>query len=208
MSGLLFVVTAASGTGKTSLVKALLEETEGLCVSVSHTTRARRPGEIDGIDYHFSSRDAFQAQINAGEFIEFAEVFGNLYGTHQKSVSDQLAEGKDVLLEIDWQGAAQVRRIFPDCHQIFIIPPTQAALRERLQGRGQDSAEVIEQRLRGSLQEMQQYVQADYLIINDDFAVALKHLSAVIEAARLTLAQQSKRHAGLLSALMNGEKHP
>ena len=205
MSGLLFVVAAASGTGKTSLVKALLPQIDGLSVSVSHTTRAMRVGEQDGVHYHFVSVEQFIQQINASGFIEHAEVFGNYYGTSQAAVMAQLQAGQDVLLEIDCQGAAQVRRLFPDSTQIFIVPPTRAALRERLSNRGQDSDEVIERRLAGSLAEIQQHVSFDYVVVNDQFEVALEQLKSIIHAARLTLKQQSVRQQALLSRLINGE---
>lgn len=205
MSGLLFVVAAASGTGKTSLVKALLPQVQGLSVSVSHTTRPMRAGEQDGVHYHFVSVSEFLEHSNAGGFIEHAEVFGNYYGTSEAAVFAQLQAGQDVLLEIDCQGAAQVRRLFPDSIQIFIVPPTRAALRERLSNRGQDSDEVIERRLAGSLAELQQHVSFDYVVVNDQFEVALDHLKSIIQAARLTVQQQSIRQQALLSRLINGE---
>lgn len=203
MSGLLFVVTAASGTGKTSLVKALLERLQDLKVSVSHTTRPMRAGEEHGVHYHFTSTDEFLNKVAAGGFIEHAEVFGNYYGTSHAAVSAQLAAGHDVLLEIDWQGAEQVRRLFPASIQIFIVPPTRAALRERLSNRGQDSHEVIERRLAGSVDEMRQYVSFDYLIVNDVFEDALHELEAIIIANRLQLSQQTHRQAALLEQLFN-----
>jgi len=205
MSGLLFVVAAASGTGKTSLVKALLPQIDGLSVSVSHTTRPMRDGEQDGIHYHFVSTAQFIEHINASGFIEHAEVFGNYYGTSQAAVIEQLQAGQDVLLEIDCQGAAQVRRLFPESIQIFIVPPTRAALRERLSNRGQDSDEVIERRLAGSLAELQQHVSFDYVVVNDQFDTALEHLKSIIQAARLTVKQQSVRQQALLSRLINGD---
>ncbi len=204
MSGQLFVVTAASGTGKTSLVKALLERLTDLAVSVSHTTRNPRPGEKDGQHYHFTDRDTFVQMVAEGAFIEHAEVFGHLYGTSQRAVADQLAAGHDVLLEIDWQGALQVRRLFAQAVLIFILPPSQAALRERLTGRNQDSKAVIDQRLAGSLEEMRQYVNFDYLIVNDDFARALHELEAILIASRLQLARQVVRQQALLAQLFNG----
>lgn len=205
MSGLLFVVAAASGTGKTSLVKALLPQIEGLDVSVSHTTRPMREGEQDGVHYHFVSTEKFVEHINQGGFIEHAEVFGNYYGTSQAVVMQQLHAGHDVLLEIDCQGAAQVRRLFPESIQIFIVPPSRAALRERLSNRGQDSDAVIERRLAGSLAELQQHVSFDYVVVNDQFETALTHLKSIIQAARLTVEQQSIRQQSLLSRLISGE---
>ena len=205
MSGLLFVVSAASGTGKTSLVKALLDRTTNLHVSVSHTTRGQRPGELNGVHYHFIAKEDFQSQINEGGFIEYAEVFGNYYGTSQAKVKEQLQKGHDVLLEIDWQGADQVRKLFPDAIQIFILPPSQFDLRQRLSNRGTDSVDVIEHRLGCAVTDMQQYVNFDYIIINDSFDRALSELEAVITANRLTLKQQSTRHADLITKLLTPE---
>ena len=202
MSGLLFVVAAASGTGKTSLVKALLDRTSNLHVSVSHTTRPKRSGELDGIHYHFTDKDNFTSQIEQGGFIEYAEVFGNYYGTSQRTVEEQLHQGHDVLLEIDWQGAAQVRKLFPDSIQIFILPLSQYDLRQRLSNRGTDSVEVIEHRLSCAVSDMQQYVNFDYIIINDSFDRALHELEAVITANRMTLAQQANRHSDLIQNLL------
>ncbi|GAC1372753.1 MAG: guanylate kinase [Aquirhabdus sp.] len=203
MTGLLFVVAAASGTGKTSLVKALLEKTKDLTLSISHTTRTSRPGEIDGVHYHFTPKERFVEMICDGYFVEHAEVFGNYYGTSHTGITSQLEQGHDVLLEIDWQGAEQVRKIFPNSIQIFIIPPSKAALRERLSGRGQDSAEVIETRLNGSVEEMRQHVSFDYLIVNDVFDDALFDLQSIIRAARLTEPQQVVRQQDLLIGLLN-----
>jgi len=202
MSGLLFVVSAASGTGKTSLVKALLERVNNLHVSVSHTTRGQRPGELDGVHYHFSTKEDFLNLVNEGGFIEYAEVFGNYYGTAQATVKEQLAKGHDVLLEIDWQGAQQVRRLFPESKQIFILPPSQFDLRERLSNRGTDAVDVIEHRLSCAVEDMQQYSNFDYIIINDDFNKALHDLEAVIIANRLTLSQQANRHEKLIQKLI------
>ena len=202
MSGLLFVVSAASGTGKTSLVKALLDRVTNLHVSVSHTTRGQRPGELDGVHYHFTEKDSFLALVEQGGFIEYAEVFGNYYGTAQATVKEQLAKGHDVLLEIDWQGAQQVRKLFPDSKQIFILPPSQFDLRQRLSNRGTDSVEVIERRLGCAVQDMQQYVNFDYVIINDDFNKALHDLESVIIANRLVITQQASRHQKMISELI------
>ncbi|ALH95008.1 guanylate kinase [Acinetobacter equi] len=202
MSGLLFVVSAASGTGKTSLVKALLERVNNLHVSVSHTTRGQRPGELDGVHYHFATKEDFLNLVNENGFIEYAEVFGNYYGTAQATVKEQLAKGHDVLLEIDWQGAEQVRKLFPESKQIFILPPSQFDLRQRLSNRGTDSVEVIEYRLSCAVEDMQQYTHFDYVIINDDFNKALHDLEAVIIANRLTLSQQAQRHQELIQKLI------
>ena len=202
MSGLLFVVSAASGTGKTSLVKALLERVNNLHVSVSHTTRGQRPGELDGVHYHFATKEDFLNLVNENGFIEYAEVFGNYYGTAQATVKEQLAKGHDVLLEIDWQGAEQVRKLFPESKQIFILPPSQFDLRQRLSNRGTDSVEVIEHRLSCAVEDMQQYTHFDYVIINDDFNKALHDLEAVIIANRLMLSQQAQRHQELIQKLI------
>ena len=202
MSGLLFVVSAASGTGKTSLVKALLDRVTNLHVSVSHTTRGQRPGELDGVHYHFTEKDSFLALVEQGGFIEYAEVFGNYYGTAQATVKEQLAKGHDVLLEIDWQGAQQVRKLFPVSKQIFILPPSQFDLRQRLSNRGTDSVEVIERRLGCAVEDMQQYVNFDYVIINDDFNKALHDLESVIIANRLVITQQASRHQKMISELI------
>ncbi len=203
MTGLLFVVAAASGTGKTSLVKALLEQTKDLTVSISHTTRTNRSGEIDGVHYHFTPKDRFVDMIGDGYFVEHAEVFGNYYGTSHTGITTQLEQGHDVLLEIDWQGAEQVRRIFPNSIQIFIIPPNLSALRERLSNRGQDAAEVIQTRLNGAVEEMRQHVSFDYLIVNDVFDEALIDLQSIIRANRLTQTQQAVKQQKLLMGLLN-----
>lgn len=202
MSGLLFVVSAASGTGKTSLVKALLERVSNLHVSVSHTTRQQRPGELEGVHYHFTAKELFLEQVSEGGFIEYAEVFGNYYGTSQMTVRDQLAKGHDVLLEIDWQGAEQVRQLFPESKQIFILPPSQFDLRQRLSNRGTDAVDVIEHRLSCAVEDMQQYTNFDYIIINDDFNKALHDLESVINANRLKLKQQAVRHQDLIQKLI------
>ena len=202
MSGLLFVVSAASGTGKTSLVKALLERVNNLHVSVSHTTRGQRPGELDGVHYHFSQKDDFLTLVKQDGFIEYAEVFGNYYGTAQATVKQQLVKGHDVLLEIDWQGAEQVRKLFPESKQIFILPPTQYDLRQRLSNRGTDSVEVIEHRLSCAVEDMRHFANFDYVIINDDFNKAVHDLEAIITANRLVTLQQSARHQQLIEKLI------
>ena len=202
MSGLLFVVSAASGTGKTSLVKALLDRVNNLHVSVSHTTREQRRGELDGVHYHFTNKDDFLAQVEQGGFIEYAEVFGNYYGTSQVTVQAQLQQGHDVLLEIDWQGADQVRRLFPESKQIFILPPSQYDLKQRLSNRGTDSVEVIEHRLSCAVEDMQHFANFDYVIINDDFNKAVHDLEAIITANRLVTLQQSSRHQQLIANLI------
>jgi len=203
MSGTLFVISAASGTGKTSLVKALLESTDHVIVSVSHTTRAPRPGELDGVHYHFTDVPTFMAQVGEGGFLEHAEVFGNYYGTARQTVEDALAADKDVILEIDWQGAQQVRRQFAGAQTIFIVPPSREALRERLQNRGQDSDEVINRRLAGALEDISHFVEFDYLVINDDFDTALGDLLAILRATRHRQPQQAVRHQDRLQRLLS-----
>ncbi len=208
MTGSLFIITAASGTGKTSLVKQLLATTNDLTVSISHTTRAPRPGEIDGQHYHFTEVNTFKAAIDDQKFLEHAEVFGNYYGTSEHSVRTQLEAGIDVILEIDWQGALQVKKVFAAATMIFILPPSIASLRQRLSTRAQDSMEVIEQRLAGSVTEISQYVHADYVVINDNFEVALTELKAIIIADRQTLARQQQRYSRTIKNLLSGDSDP
>ncbi|PNP98296.1 guanylate kinase [Moraxella sp. RCAD0137] len=202
MSGKLFIITAASGTGKTSLVKELLATTDNLTVSISHTTRAPRPGESDGVHYHFTTVDAFKQMIDESAFLEYAQVFDNFYGTTRQAVEHLLHDGVDVILEIDWQGALQVKEKFSDAVMIFILPPSRDALRSRLSGRGQDSDEVIEKRLAGSITEMRQYDKFDYVVINDDFADALSDLQTIIKSHRLSLAVQATRNQALIADLL------
>lgn len=201
-TGTLYIVSAPSGAGKTSLVKALLDAQPQVRVSVSHTTRGIRPGEVDGVNYHFVSREEFVERLERDEFLEHAEVFGNLYGTSQRWLEQTLDEGYDLILEIDWQGAQQVRRLMPQARSIFILPPTQEALRQRLTNRGQDSDEVIDGRMREAVSEMTHYVEYDYLIINDDFTHALGDLQAIFRANRLLQGTQQQRFAGLLEQLL------
>ncbi|OCX95032.1 MAG: guanylate kinase [Pseudomonas sp. CO183] len=201
-TGTLYIVSAPSGAGKTSLVKALVDAQPQVRVSVSHTTRAMRPGEVDGVNYHFVSREDFVTRLERNEFLEHAEVFGNLYGTSQRWLEDTLAEGFDLILEIDWQGAQQVRRLMPQAKSIFILPPTQEALRQRLNNRGQDSDEIIEKRMREAVSEMSHYVEYDYLVINDDFAHALIDLQSIFRANQLIQTTQQQRHARLLGELL------
>lgn len=202
-TGTLYIISAPSGAGKTSLVKALIDQIDSLRVSVSHTTRAMRPGEIDGVNYHFTSREAFLARVNESDFLEHAEVFGNLYGTSQSTVEQTLAEGNDLILEIDWQGAQQVRRAMPDARSIFILPPSRTTLRERLTNRGQDDESVIEGRMALAVDEISHYVEYDYLVINDDFNTALDDLKSILRSARLNVSRQEQRHKGLLTALLS-----
>ncbi len=199
--GLLYVVSAPSGAGKTSLVAALLQKLAQVEVSVSHTTRPMRPGEQDGVNYHFVDQPAFQALINQGAFFEHAQVFGNFYGTSRLAINQRLEAGMDVILEIDWQGAQQVRQQQPDAIGIFILPPSLQALRERLNARGQDSEAVIEGRMQQAMSEMSHWQEYDYLIINDDFSQALSELNAIFVAKRLELAKQRTKNAALLAEL-------
>src|SRR3989344_8233801 len=201
-TGTLYIISAPSGAGKTSLVKALIDSEAQIRVSVSHTTRAMRPGEVDGVNYRFVSREQFHAMLDKTEFLEHAEVFGNLYGTSQEWVKQTLRDGFDLILEIDWQGAQQVRRLLPEARSIFILPPSQQALRQRLNNRGQDSDEIIETRMREAVSEMSHYVEYDYLVINDDFAHALIDLQSIFRANQLKQQAQQQRHARLLSELL------
>lgn len=200
--GTLYTISAPSGAGKTSLVNALLNQgDERLCVSVSHTTRNRRPGEKDGVNYHFISPEEFYVMRDAGTFLESAEVFGNLYGTSAVWVRAQLNEGRDVILEIDWQGAAQVRKLITT-KSIFILPPSLETLEQRLNTRGQDDADTIARRMQHARDEISHYGEADYLIINDNFDEALQDLHAIIRAARLEKTQQLHNRGELLASLL------
>jgi guanylate kinase len=201
-SGCLFVLAAPSGGGKTSLVAALLEREPGIRLSVSYTTRAPRPGEDDGVHYHFVDEARFMALKAAGEFLEHAYVHGHWYATSATWLREQVAQGRDVLLEIDWQGAAQVRKLIPDAVLVFILPPSLSSLRERLEKRGQDSAEVIVRRLDAAREEMRHCGDFDYVIMNQEFARAVDDLSAIVRAARLTAARQTVRHAPLFARLL------
>lgn len=202
--GTLFVISAASGAGKTSLVKSVLQHVSDIEVSVSHTTRAPREGEDDGVDYHFVDKETFQAMVNGSEFIESATVFGNMYGTSRQHIEEQLLKGKDVILEIDWQGAQQIRQLMNDCRTIYVVPPSVAALRERLTSRGQDDESVINQRMQEAISEMSHYVEFDYLIINDDFDEARDNLAAIIKGNRMLHEHQQQKHADLLAKLLSG----
>lgn len=198
-TGKLYIISAPSGAGKTSLVKQLRAETSDLAVSISHTTRAMRPGETDTVDYFFIAVEQFKTMIAEQAFLEHAQVFDNFYGTAQLTVENNLAQGLDVILEIDWQGAAQVKRRLPDCISIFILPPSIEVLRQRLQNRGQDNEEIIARRMRDAVTEMSHYSEFDYLIVNDDFNLALNQLKSIIIANRL----QQKRQQALLAPLLN-----
>ena len=203
MSGNLFIVSAPSGAGKTSLVNALLACNRQIDVSVSYTTRPPRPGEVDGKDYHFISREVFLAMAKKGDFLESAEVYGNLYGTSQSWIEAETASGRDILLEIDWQGAVQVRRKFPECISIFILPPSLQALEVRLQGRRQDSAEVIAQRMRAAQADIAHVAEFDYVIINDKLDEASRQLEAITVAAGLLRDRQLVRQRDLINQLQN-----
>jgi guanylate kinase len=202
VSGNLFIITAASGAGKTSLVKALLEKDADVKLSISHTTRKPRSGEEDGVHYHFVDEAAFLNILEAGGFLESAQVHSARYGTSQKAVNDALEAGHDVILEIDWQGAEQVRRIYPKAVSIFIVPPSLETLAERLKGRAQDSEEVIAQRLAAAQEEMRHLVEFDYVTINDKFEDALQDLIAIIQAQRLRTNTQLQRHQALIQTLI------
>ncbi len=202
--GMLIVVSAPSGGGKTSLVNALLKSDENLCVSVSHTTRASRPGENNGVNYHFVDTTEFQALVERGEFLEHAEVFGNQYGTSKSSVATNLAAGQDVVLEIDWQGAKQIQASYgAELLSIFILPPSQEALRQRLRGRGQDNDEVIDARMAKAISEMSHYRDYQYLVINDEFDHALADMRSILRSRRLERNYQESHQQGLLDSLLS-----
>ncbi|MDN6318815.1 MAG: guanylate kinase [Marinobacter sp.] len=202
-TGTLFVISAPSGAGKTSLVAEMLRADQKLGVSVSHTTRPMREGEANGVNYHFVSREEFEAMIGRGDFLEHADVFGNYYGTSQVWVRETLARGRDVILEIDWQGAAQVRHLIPECVSIFIVPPSSQILRDRLVGRGTDAPEVVARRLAEAREECRHIGSFDYLVVNDDFQEALTDLLAIARCQRLHIITQRARHRRLLSGLLD-----
>jgi len=200
-SGNLFIICAPSGAGKTSLVNALLEREPDIELSVSYTTRPPRAGEEDGREYHFVSRDVFLAMASRGEFLESAEVHGNLYGTSQSWINERRATGRDIVLEIDWQGAQQVRRLVPGAIGVFIVPPSLQILRKRLTARGQDSAEVIERRLANAREEIGHVEEFDYVIINQTFDVAVVDLVSIVRAQRLKLITQLDRYSDLINGM-------
>ena len=202
MTGQLFIVSAPSGAGKTTLVRLLLEKDAAISLSISTTTRAPRPGEQDGREYHFVSVPQFVERRDRGEFLEWAEVHGNYYGTSQRWIEEQLQTGRDVLVEIDWQGAQQVRDVFPEAIGVFILPPSMDILKQRLAGRGTDSAEVIARRIAAAQAEMRHVDEFDYVIINDDLQKALAELVSVVGASRLEYDKQRQRHDGLFAALL------
>ncbi|MDG1388004.1 MAG: guanylate kinase [Halioglobus sp.] len=202
-TGTLYTVSAPSGAGKTSLVAALIERTEALRVSVSHTTREKRPGEENGVNYHFVDEGSFLAMLEKAEFLEHAKVFGNLYGTSQPWVQDQLTQGTDVILEIDWQGAAQVKHLLPNTKAIFILPPSRLTLLQRLTTRGQDNSNTIEGRMAEAVEEMSHYIESDFLVVNDDFDQALAQLQSIIGCHRLATDQQRVTLDDLLTTLFS-----
>lgn len=202
-TGTLYTVSAPSGAGKTSLVAALLSSSEGIRVSVSHTTRPQRPGEEDGVNYHFVTEQTFLDMLDRAEFLEHARVFGNLYGTSQRWVEEQLAGGTDVILEIDWQGAKQVRQLIPETRAIFILPPSRLTLLQRLTARGQDDSATIDGRMAEAVEEMSHYIESDYLVINDDFEQALAQLQAIVSSQRLTTERQRQQLTPLLNDLLS-----
>jgi guanylate kinase len=200
--GSLYIISAPSGAGKTSLVHAIVAELPNVVVSVSHTTRSMREGEVDGANYHFVDQQRFQQMIDNGDFLEHANVFGNSYGTSRQHIQEQLQSGKDVILEIDWQGARQIRQLMDGCMSIYILPPSIQTLRDRLQNREQDSDDVIESRMREAVSEMTHYTEFDYIVINDDFDQARNELASIFVCNRLRLDHQQQTHAGLLADLL------
>ena len=201
-TGQLYVISAPSGAGKTSLVKALLESTPNLVVSVSHTTRNIRPGETDGINYHFVNESEFESIRDANGFFEWAQVFGNFYGTSSQAVQDKLADGIDVILEIDWQGARQVKALVNSAISIFVLPPSTAALHRRLTDRGQDNDEIIEGRMQAARDEIAHYSEADFIVLNDEFETALHDLQSIVRVQRLAQEVQSRELTGVIADLL------
>jgi len=201
--GTIFIVVAPSGAGKTSLVAALLQAEPGVELSVSYTTRAPREGEVDGKSYHFVDRSRFEGMIAEGDFLEYAEVYGNYYGTSARWLRERLAAGHDVLLEIDWQGARQVRKVFPEAVAVFILPPSIAVLESRLRGRATDSEDVIARRLSEARAEIDLVADYDYVIVNDDFATARQDLISIIRCQRLQAGKQLSRHGDAIAAMQS-----
>ena len=200
--GNLFILSAPSGAGKSSLIGALLKKHSDMKVSVSHTTRSTRPGEENGVHYHFVSVDEFKALIEKNDFFEWAQVFDNYYGTSKQAIESQLAAGIDVFLDIDWQGAQQIRKLVDDVETIFILPPSKEELESRLNNRGQDSAEVIAGRMAKAQSETSHYNEYDYVVVNDDFDTALTEIETIVMAKRLSLKSQTVRHQALLENLL------
>lgn len=205
LKGTLFIISAPSGAGKTSLVNALVRDTNHLKLSISHTTRPKRPNEIEGYHYHFISEKKFRQKVAAGDFLEHAKVFGNYYGTSQDSVEKMLEEGHDVILEIDWQGAQQIKQKIPESVSIFILPPSLEALRQRLQNRGEDDEATINHRMEKAISEISHYDEADYLVINDDFEDALKSLKAIVRCHRLRTGKQAIINQAVIERLLQSE---
>ncbi|MGJ4728730.1 guanylate kinase [Luteimonas sp. SDU101] len=202
LRGTLFIVAAPSGAGKSSIVNACLGRDRNICLSISFTSRAPRPGERHAEHYHFVGAEEFRAMIDAGDFFEYAQVHGDWKGTAKQSVEPQLAAGRDVLLEIDWQGAQQVKAQVPDAVSVFILPPSRDALEERMRKRGQDSEDVIARRMANAREEMSHHAEFDYVIVNEDFEVAVDEMCAIFLASRLRVAQQRLRHGGLIDTLL------
>ncbi len=201
-AGHVLVVAAPSGAGKTSLVNALVAREQNIVLSVSHTTREPRPGEIDGQHYHFVDNAEFDRLLEEGEFFEHAEVFGHWYGTSRSAVMKEVARDRDVILEIDWQGARQVKNQLPNAISVFILPPSRKALEARLQARGQDAPDIIANRMAAAKAEMSHYQEFDYLVVNDDFKHALSDLHSILRAARLETPLQRQRHGALVESLL------
>ncbi len=199
--GSLYIISAPSGAGKTSLIQALLQQSDTIEVAVSHTTRTQRAGEVDGKDYHFISVAEFEAMIQQQQFLEYAKVFDNYYGTATANIAE-LLQTHDVILEIDWQGARQIRQQWQECLSVFILPPSKQTLLQRLQSRGQDSPDVIQRRMQQAKDEMSHYHEFDYIVVNQDFELALAELHSIFQAQGLRLAKQQIRHKTLLSALL------
>ena len=202
--GKLFIITAPSGAGKTTLVHALVSQDKNLCVSVSHTTRPARVGEENGVNYHFIEKSEFTTRLSEGDFLESAEVYGYHYGTSQLWVSEQLNKGLDVILEIDWQGAQQIRKLYPDTCSIFILPPSIEALTERLTERAQDDSETIDNRMQQAQGVMEHVAEANFVVVNDDFQAALQDIRAIIRSQRLVVTSQQRNLSELLSSLVKG----
>lgn len=201
--GKLYIISAPSGAGKTSLVKQLIADLADLTVSISHTTRQKRPGETEGLDYYFVSSEYFQVMQNNQAFLEHAQVFDNYYGTARQTVEDNLYRGQDVILEIDWQGAEQIKKLLPDSLSIFILPPSTEVLLHRLKNRGQDNEQIIARRMRDAVTEISHYDEFDYLVVNDDFSLALTELKSIIIANRLTKQRQRFNLQPLLASLLS-----
>ena len=201
--GILYIISAPSGAGKTTLVQALVESVADVVVSVSHTTREKREGEQDGVNYHFIDVPSFETIRDNGDFLEYARVFDNYYGTSRQHIQEQLLKGLDVILEIDWQGARQIRQLMTDCISIFILPPSIESLRERLTSRGQDSEEIIQRRMREAVGEMSHYAEFDYIVINDDLQQALTELSSIFISQRLKRDYQQQKSIDLIAGLLS-----